>query len=51
MRPVVIEDNADADVLDVIAYHYKRATDLFYSLAEASGRDISMLRLTDKDIR
>lgn len=51
MRPVVIDDNADADALNVIAYHYKRATDLFYSLAEASGRDISMLRLTDKDIR
>lgn len=49
-RPVVIENNADADALDVVAYHYKCATGLFQDLAEASGSDTSMLRLTDKDI-
>lgn len=50
-RPVVLANNNAADVLDVIAYHYKRATGLFYALAETSGRDISILRLTENDVR
>ena len=50
VRPVLTEGDAERDVLDVVVYHYKRATALFQDMAEASGRDISMLRLTDKDI-
>lgn len=50
MRPILVEKDAERDVLDVVVRHYKQATALFQDMAEASGWDISMLTLTDKDI-
>lgn len=49
-RPMLIENDAESDVLDVIVQHYRQATELFQDMAEASGWDLSMQRLTDKDI-
>lgn len=49
-RPIVVGDTVENDVLDVIAGHYKNCTALFHEMAQASGKDISMFRLTDKDI-
>jgi hypothetical protein len=50
VRPVLVENDAERDILDVIVSHYKQATALFQDAAETSGLDTSMLTLTDKDI-
>lgn len=50
MRPVLVEDDAEPDILDVIVFHYKRAAALFQDAAKASGRNISMPTLTSEDI-
>lgn len=49
-RPIVVGDIVENDVLDVIAGHYRNCTGLFYEMAQVSGKDISMFRLTDDDI-
>lgn len=50
VRPILVANDAERDVLDVVTYHYKQAMVLFQDSAEASGRDISMMMLTDRDI-
>jgi hypothetical protein len=50
VRPVLLENNAERDVLDVVVHHYKQTTALFQDMAEASGMDVSMLTLTDRDV-
>ena len=49
-RPIVIDGNAERDVLDVVTAHYKAATTMFQDAAEVSGYDASILTLTDKDV-
>lgn len=49
-RPMVVGDTVENDALDVIAKHYKTCTALFHEMAQLSGNDTSMLRLTDEDI-
>lgn len=50
VRPVLVENEIERDVLEVVVAHYQEATALFQDLAESSGRDVSMVALTDKDI-
>jgi hypothetical protein len=49
-RPIVIDKNADRDLLDVISDHYREATVLFEDAAQASGFDAAILSITDKEI-
>jgi hypothetical protein len=49
-RPIVIDNKADWDLLDVISDHYREATVLFQDAAQASGFDAAILSITDKDI-
>jgi hypothetical protein len=50
VRPVLVKNDAELDVLDVVVSHYKQATALFQDAAEVSGQDTSILTITDKDI-
>jgi hypothetical protein len=50
VQPVLVENDVKQDILDVVVSHYMQATALFQDAAEVSGRDISMITLTDKDI-
>ena len=49
-RPIVIDNNADQDLLDVISNHYREATALFQDAAQVSGFNTAILSITDKDI-
>lgn len=49
-RPIKIKDHPEQDLLDVISSHYQTCTGLFFEAAKASGLDVSMMTLTDKDI-
>jgi hypothetical protein len=49
-RPIMIDSNADQDLLDVVSHHYREATVLFQDAAEASGFDVAIQSMTDKDI-
>jgi len=50
VRPVLVENDAEQDILDIVVFHYKQAIALFQDAAGMSGRDISILTLTDEDI-
>jgi hypothetical protein len=50
VRPVLLENDTQRDVLDLVVSNYKQATMLFQDLIQVSGQDTSMLTLTDKDI-
>lgn len=49
-RPVVLDKNADRDLLDVLANHYRHATAFFQDAAHASGLNSAVMSITDKDI-
>jgi hypothetical protein len=49
-RPIVINGDADNDLLDVVTSHYRYATAFFQDAANIAGQDTSILSLTDKDI-
>ena len=49
-RPIEIEGQPERDLLDVICYHYRECTGLFFDAAKASGLDGNMMTLKDKDI-
>lgn len=49
-RPIEIGGKLERDLLDVICYHYRMCTGLFFEAAKASGLDGAMMTLTDKDI-
>lgn len=51
VRPILIEENSERDAIDVVVAHYRQSTGFFMDMAEASGWDVSMMRLTDADIR
>ncbi|WP_135058822.1 hypothetical protein [Paracoccus salipaludis] len=49
-RNIKIGDTSDYDLLDILVYHYRNFAKLFLELAQESGKDTSMLTLTDEDI-
>jgi len=50
VRPLVLSDGTEHDVLDLIAYHYGRVCWLFKSCADRSGYNAEIFTLTDQDI-
>jgi len=50
VRPVLVDNDSDRDILNVVVSHYRKVTELFQEAAEVSGGDISVLTLTDRDI-
>lgn len=49
-RPIEIKGQPKRDLLEVICYHYRACTGLFFEAAIASGLDGNMITLTDKDV-
>lgn len=49
-RPIEVEGQAEHDLLDVICYHYRKCTGLFFDAANASGLNGNMMTLTVKDV-
>lgn len=50
VRPILLPDGAEHDVLDLIAYHYRSVCRLFKGCASKSGYNAQILTLTDQDI-
>lgn len=50
VRPMLLSDGRERDVLDLIAHHYGRVCHLFKGCADRSGYNAAVLTLTDKDI-
>ncbi|CUH54025.1 hypothetical protein [Shimia marina] len=49
-RPIEIEGQPERDLLDLICYHYRECTGIFFDAAKAAGLDGNMMSLTDKEI-
>ena len=50
-RALHVETDAVRDVLDEIAFYYRKISELFHEAAQISGHDLSILEITGADIK
>lgn len=49
-RPIVLEDRADQDLMDVLSIHYRHSIVFFFNAAQVSGFNPAIPSISDKDI-